>query len=140
MDRCPCCNARLRETEICPRCKADLSVIINAGQSAQFWLSKAIYYYLESKIEKSIAALNFSLSLTKTGLAEVFRDFVIQQQCRGILDLLAKKQVLAAQQQLYRVRELFPHSEQLKKLNDFTDYLWLNNQQQSNSSNGLKNG
>ena len=134
MDRCPCCNARLREVAICPRCKADLSAIINAGQSAQLWLSRSIHYCLESNAESSIAALNLSLSLKKTRVAEVFRDFIIQQQCGGILDLLAKKQLLSAKQQLYRVRELFPHSEQLRKLNDFTDYLWLKNQQQSRST------
>ena len=131
MDRCPCCNARLREAAICPRCKADLGAIINAGQSAQFWLSKAIYYCLESKAEQSIAALELSLCLKKIRMAEVFRDFLIQRHCRGILDLLAKKQLLSAKQQLYSVRELFTHSKQLQKLDSFTDFLLVKNQQQS---------
>lgn len=131
MDRCPCCNARLREVAICPRCKADLSEIINAGQAAKFWLSKAIHYCLESKTEQSIAALNLSLSLKIIRMADVFRDFLIQQQCREILELLAKKQFLAAKQQLYRVREFLPHSKQLRKLDGFTDYLLLRNQHQT---------
>ena len=131
MDRCPCCNARLREAAICPRCKADLSAIINADKSAQFWLSKAIHCCLESKTEQSIAALDLSLCLKKTRMADVFRDFLIQQQCRGILDLLAKKQLLSAKQWLYSVRELLPHSKQLRKLDSFTDYLLVKNQQQS---------
>ncbi len=131
MGRCPGCNARLREVAICPRCKADLSAIIKAEQSAQFWLSKAIYYCLESNTEQSIAALNLSLCLNKTRMADVFRGFLIQQQCKRILDLLSKKQLLSAKQQLYRVRELLPHSKQLRKLDGFTDYLLLENRQQS---------
>ena len=131
MDRCPCCNARLGEVEICPRCKADLSAIINAEQSAQFWLSKAIYFCLESKAEQGIAALELSLCLNKNRMAEVFRDFLIQRHCRDILDLLAKKQLLAAKQQLYKVRELLPHSKQLRKLDSFTDFLLDKNQKQS---------
>ena len=123
MDRCPCCNARLREVVICPRCKADLSAIINAEQSAQFWLNKAIHYCLESKTEQSIASLHLSLCLNKTRMANVFRDFLIQQQSKGILGLLAEKQMLAAKRQLYSVRELLPHSKQLRKLGSFTDYL-----------------
>ena len=83
MDRCPCCKARLKEAVICPRCKADLNTIINAGQSAQFWLSKAMHYCLEGKTEQSIAALNLSLNLKITRMADVFRDFLIQQQCSG---------------------------------------------------------
>ena len=127
MDRCPCCNARLRETVICPRCNADLGAIINAEQSARFWLSKAIHYCLKSKTEQSIAALDLSLCLKKTRMAEVFRDFLIQRHCRDILDLLAKNQLLAAKQQLYSMRKLLPHSKQLQKLDGFTDYLLLKN-------------
>ena len=131
MDRCPCCNARLKEVEICPRCKADLSAVINTGQSAQFWLSKAIYYCLTGETEQSISAISLSLSLEKTRMAEVFRDFLIQQLCRNVLDLMANKQLLEAKQQLYCARELLPHSKQLRKLDGFTDYFLLRNQHQS---------
>jgi len=110
-----------------------LGAIINAEQSARFWLSKAIHYCLESKTEQSIAALKLSLCLKKTRMAEVFRDFLIQRHCRSILDLLAKKQLLPAKQKLYKVRELLPHSKQLRKLDSFTDFLLLKNQQQPRS-------
>jgi len=110
-----------------------LSAIIDAEQSAQFWLSKAVHYCLESKTEQSIAALDLSLCLNKTRMADVFRDFLIQQQSKGILDLLAKKQMLTAKKQLYSARELLPHSKQLRKLDGFTDYLLVLDQQQSES-------
>ena len=131
MDRCPCCNARLRELVICPRCKADLSAIINAEQSARFWLNKAIHYCLEGQTEQSIGALNLSLGLNKTRVANAFRDFLIQQQSRDILDLLAKKQLLAAKKQLFSVRGLLSYSKQLQKLDSFIDYLLVQGQQQS---------
>jgi hypothetical protein len=62
-------------------------------------------------------------------MAEVFSDFLIQRHCRGILDLLANKQLLPAKQQLYSVRELLPHSKRLQKLDGFTDFLLVKNQQ-----------
>lgn len=127
MERCPCCNARMRETVICPRCRADLSAAIGAELSAQVWLSKAIKYCLEAKTDKSIRALDLSLHLKKTKLAVVLRDFLIKQQCNEILDLLAQKQLIPAKQRLYNVRLLFPQSKQLQQLNSFTDYLLVNN-------------
>ena len=128
MERCPCCNARLREAVICPRCQADLAAVIGSELSAQDWLSKAIEYCLESETEQSIEALGFSLSLKKTKMAVVFREYIIQQQCRDILEFLAQKNLLAAKQRLYEVRFLSHHSKQLQQSNAFTDYLLVNNQ------------
>lgn len=123
MDRCPCCNARLRERTVCSRCKSDLSVLIRTEQAAEFWFSKAMQYCLADNIEQSIAAIGVSLSLKKTQVAVVFREFIIQQQCRDILDLLAEKQLLLAKKRLYTVRQLLPCSMQLQQLNSFSDYL-----------------
>jgi hypothetical protein len=123
MERCPCCNARLGETILCPRCKADLNTVIGNEKAAQYWLSKAIQNLQESKTEQSIDALGLSLGLKKTELALLFRDFLIRQQCQDVLDLLAQKQLLPAKQQLYKMRNLVPHSKQLQQLHTFTDYL-----------------
>ena len=129
MERCPCCNARLGTATLCPRCKADLNTVICSEKAAQYWLSKAIQNLQESKTEQSIDALGVSLRLKKTELALVFRDFLIRQQCQNILDLLAQKQVLPAKQQLYKMRNLLPHSKLLQQLHTFTDYLLVNNQE-----------
>ncbi len=123
MERCPCCNARLGPAKLCPRCQADLGNIIGAEKSAQYWLSEAIKLWQKSNIESSVQSLEISLRLKKTRLALVFRDFLIQQQSRDILDLLVQKQVFKAKQQLYRVRLLIPYSELLQQLQLFTDYL-----------------
>ena len=131
MERCPCCNARLRERTVCSRCKADLSVLISSEQAAHNWLAKAIHSCLAGNIEQSIHATAASLALKKIELALVFREFLIQQQCRDILDLLAQKQLLKAKQRLYSVRMLLPYSQQLQQLYSFSDYLLAQDQDDS---------
>jgi hypothetical protein len=128
MERCPCCNARLGGATRCSRCQADLGNIITAEQSARFWLDKAIQYWQDNETGQSVSALALSLRLKKTGLALVFRDFLIHQQCREILALLAQKQLLPAKQRLYSMRNLFPYSQLLQQLNSFTDHLLVQNQ------------
>ncbi len=99
-----------------------------AEQSSRFWLSKAIQSWQDNEVGQSATALELSLRLKKSGLALVFRDFLIHQQCREILALLAQKQLLPAKQRLYSVRNLFPHSQLLQQLNSFTDHLLVQNQ------------
>ncbi len=129
MQRCPCCNARLRDTPLCPRCRADLSMVIKTEKAAEFWLFKAIQHRKESNIEKSLDSLFFSLSLKKTSLAKNMRDFLIQQSCQDVLSLLEQKKILSAKQQLYQMKRLFPYSEQLQQLNSFADYLLVKSQE-----------
>ena len=123
MQRCPCCNARLRERTVCSRCKADLSALISSEQTAQHWLAKAIHDYQAENIEQSITTINMSLNLKRTHLAIALREYLIQQQCADILDLLAQKQLIPAKQRLYSVRMLLPQSKHLQHLNSFCDYL-----------------
>jgi methylphosphotriester-DNA--protein-cysteine methyltransferase len=126
MERCPCCNARLRERIVCARCQADLTTLTNAAQAAETWLSTAMDCLAMGELEQSVAALEFSLTLNKTQLACVFRDFIIEQQTQKILNLLAEKQIMAAKQVLYALRGLYPYSVGLQKLNAFSDYLMIN--------------
>ena len=123
MERCPCCNARLRQTAICPRCRADLSAIIDAEKLAAFWLSQAMRCLKDDKIEQSSVAINRSLRLKKTEAASIFREFLIHQQCRAILGLLSQTLLLPAKSRLYHARLLTPYSKKLQQLNSFTDYL-----------------
>jgi len=123
MERCPCCNARLKEKLTCPRCQADLSALIAAGKVAEQSLAKAIQLWANKQGEQSIAALMLALSLNKSSLALRFRGYLIQQYYRKVLDLLARKQLLPANQQLYKARRLLPYSAELQQLRTFTDYL-----------------
>ena len=123
MERCPCCNARLRERTVCSRCKSDLSVLISSEKAAQHWLGKSIHTYESNDITSSIAAIKISLSLKNTRLALAWRGFLIQHQCTKNMQLLAEQQLIFAKQTLYATRMLFSHSKQLQRLNSFTDYL-----------------
>lgn len=131
MERCPCCNARLRERTVCSRCKSDLSQLINSETMAQYWLFRAIHYCLEGDIKQGIAAIDVSLGLKRIRLAVIFREFLIQQQCREVLDLLAEKRLVLAKKKLYTARNLLPHSLQLQHLNSFCDYLLAQSQDHS---------
>ncbi len=125
-ERCPCCNARLKQAATCPRCRADLTAVIHSEKSAALWLDQAMRHLSDNEIEKSSLAINRSLRLKETKLALAFRGFLIHQQCRAILDLLSETQVLSAKGRLYHVRLLMPYSRQLQHLNAFTDYLLVN--------------
>ncbi len=126
IERCPCCHARLNKTPSCPRCLADLSRVINAEKAAGFWLSKAVQFLSDNKLEKSSLALKKSLQFKSTDIAIIFQDFLIYQQSQLVLALLEKSQLLSAKQILYQIRPLTPQSKQLQELNSFTDYLLLN--------------
>ena len=130
MERCPCCNARLKEAVICPRCRADLSAVIGSEQAAEQYLTKAIQYWAQKEAEQSIAALMAALSLKKTRLTLLFRDYLIQQFYLDVLELLTQKHLLSANQHLYCARQLLSFSPQLQQLRTFTDYLLAKHHEQ----------
>jgi len=137
MERCPCCNARLKEAVICPRCRADLSAVIGSEQAAEKYLAKAIQRWAEGEGEQSIRALVFALNLKKTQVAMVFRDFLIQQYYLEVLELLAQKHLLSANQRLYHARLLLPYSPQLQQLRIFTGYLLAKHHEQVQASSKI---
>jgi len=123
MERCCCCHARLRGKQCCYRCQADLSQVIETERVAQYWLGQAIRLKQEDKLAPSIHAIICSLGFKKTPLAIQFRQFLIQQLFRDVLNLLAKNQLLSAKQLLYNGIHLVSQTPQLQQLNRFTDYL-----------------
>jgi len=123
MQRCPCCNARLRGAAVCPRCQADLRAGIAAEQAADYWLGRAIHNCQSGSQEEALHALQRSLWQKKTPLALHFRNFLIAQCRNELLVLLAQKELFLAKRLLYRRRSLLPLSRQLQQLQAFTDYL-----------------
>lgn len=123
MQRCPCCNARLRGAAVCPRCQTDLRAGIAAGQAARWWLVRAIDDWQAGRQEEALHALQRSLRLKKTPLAVHFRNFLIAKCRDELLGLLAQKELYLAKRLLYRCRSLLPLSDQLRQLHTFTDYL-----------------
>ena len=89
MQRCPCCNARLRGAAVCPRCQADLRAGIAAGQAARWWLGRAVQHWQSGSREQALQALQRSLRLEKAPLALHFRNFLIAQCRDELLGLLA---------------------------------------------------
>lgn len=124
MDRCPCCQARLRERSVCARCKTDLHHPQSAEQAAQSLLAQAIKSYQNGELEQSCSAIVISLQQKKTVLGGIFYEFILHQQAEVLLDLLAKKELLLARKKLYSLRLLIPHSLQLQQISAFNDYLW----------------
>lgn len=123
MERCPCCNARLRGLTVCQRCGSDLNNALAAERGAQLWLRKALHYWQHEQAAQSLDALQHSLLLKQSKLALLLRDHLIEQQCARILELLAQRQMLAAKARLYTLRNLIPQHETLHQLQGFTDYL-----------------
>ncbi len=131
MTRCPCCHARLKEAVTCPRCRADLTALINTKQAAHFYLAEAVQFWQDKNIHSSVQAINNSLHLQQTKMGVAFREFMIKQQCQFILELLAKKQLLAAKRALVQSRLLIAHSQQLQQLQSFNDFLLVKHYEQS---------
>ena len=125
MDRCPCCNARLREQSVCSRCKTELSDLIDSEQSAKDWLSMSMSFWAEGNVKQSVMALDYSLALHQTKIAQSFRDFMIHKSCQEALDLLATKQYVIAKQNMCQVNHLLPYSDSLQKINSFADSLYF---------------
>ena len=125
MERCCCCNARLKGQQQCRRCQADLSQVIETERMARYRLGKAIQFKQDNQWTQSIAAVSYSLQLKKTPLAIQFRQFLIQQLCRDTLNLLTENQLLSAKRLLNQGKYLVLQTPQLQQLNNFTDYLLI---------------
>ena len=127
MERCPCCNARLTESVLCPRCQADLGSVLGCEQQAKHCLSKALQFWLADELQMAILVLSKSIYLKRIPLAQVFRDFIIRQQCQNVLGLLEKKEYAEAKETLSLLRDLSPHNKFLIQLHKFTRYLLVKN-------------
>lgn len=128
MERCPCCNARLNLAEACPRCKTNLSALFATETAAKYWLSQGIKQFKGHDLEQSIKSIERSIQLKTTHLAIKFRHYLIQQQCQSILFLLAENKIMQAKRELFIIRRLFPFSQQLQQINQFSDYLLIKQQ------------
>ncbi|AEF99374.1 hypothetical protein [Methylomonas methanica] len=115
MQRCPCCNARLKSDPQCPRCGADLAGALHCEQLAQTWMSVALQTLNAGQADIAVAALQRSLSFKQTPAARLFRDFLIQQQYRLLYDSIGQKQWPAARQAIARLQRLMGDNEALQR-------------------------
>ena len=122
MERCPCCNARLRNPSQCQRCHSDLSLAATATESANHFLMQGIAHWQAGAIAQSLLALHQSIRLKDSSVGQVLFNRLLQDYWQQILDLLRENQTLKAKQALYSIRPLISHSPLLSALNECVDF------------------
>ncbi|CAI8892198.1 hypothetical protein [Methylocaldum szegediense] len=80
MDRCPTCQARLREEPVCARCRTDLSLPLAAEAKASVKLHHAIASLGEGDTAAAREALEESLRLKRSPLALLLRGFLVSRE------------------------------------------------------------
>jgi hypothetical protein len=123
MERCPCCNARLTEAQLCPRCQTDLGNVLGSEQLARQWLNNALQFWFAREPQMAILALTKSVNLKQIPAALIFRDFITRLQCQKVLALLAEKKCIKAEKLLSTLRDLNPNNDFIIQLYGFTEYL-----------------
>ena len=79
MERCPVCQARLRQDPVCPRCRADLSKLLAIETEADVWLRQAFADLAEGREAQAKHAVEASLRLKHGLLASRLRIFLVQR-------------------------------------------------------------
>ncbi len=77
MDRCPLCRARLRGQELCPRCGAELRLVLRTEAAAREQEARAL---------EAIAAGDREGALRALERAALLKRHPIQGQLRGMLE------------------------------------------------------
>lgn len=78
MERCPTCQARLKDAPVCPRCKTDLSQPLSIQAQADAWLRRAIALLAAGDERAALVAVETSLRLKREALAVLLRGFLSQ--------------------------------------------------------------
>lgn len=76
MERCPTCQARLREDPVCARCRTDLSLPLAAEAQACAKLHQAVALLGAGDAAAARQALEESLQLKRSPLALLLRGFL----------------------------------------------------------------
>lgn len=79
MERCPTCQARLREAPICGRCQTDLSLPLAVEGEAAAQLRLACARLAEGNTPAARLAVEESLRLKRETLAVVLRGFLASE-------------------------------------------------------------
>lgn len=134
MQRCPCCNARLKAEPLCPRCGADLSRALQCEQLAEAWLSVALQSLTAGQASIAIAAVKRSLSFKQTQAAGLFQDFLIHHQYQALYQNIARKQWPQARQTLARLQVLMGDNESLQRFLALIEHLALTSEDSQSMS------
>ena len=78
MERCPTCQARLRQDPVCPRCKTDLTRLMAIESDAVAWLKRSIALLATGDEVLALQAVEASLRLKREPLALLVQGFLLQ--------------------------------------------------------------
>jgi len=79
MERCPNCQARLKEATVCPRCKTDLTRLLAIEAEAAVYLRRALALLAEGDEARALQALQASLRLKREPLGLLLRGFLFRK-------------------------------------------------------------
>lgn len=123
MKRCPCCNARLKDSPLCARCGADLSRALRCEQLAKQWLALSLQTLEAGQASIAVHAVKRSLSYRQTPEARAFRGFIIKHQYTSLYDCLARQDLQSARRTVSNLSVLQGDNEALVRFQELIDHL-----------------
>jgi len=78
MERCPTCQARLRQDPVCPRCKTDLTQLMAIESDAADWLKQSVALLATGDEALALQAVEASLRLKREPLALLVQGFLLR--------------------------------------------------------------
>ena len=78
MERCPTCQARLRQDTVCPRCKTDLSGLLAIESDAAIWLRRSVALLAAGDEAQALQAVENSLLLKRDPFASLLQGFLLR--------------------------------------------------------------
>ncbi len=123
MRRCPCCNARLNDAPLCPRCGADLGRVLSCEQLAKQWLALSLQTLKAGQTAVAVHAVKRSLSYRQMPEARIFREFLIRHQYTSLYDSLARQDWQSACRTVSNLHILQGDNEALSRFQEFIDHL-----------------
>ena len=79
MERCPVCQARLKQDPACPRCRADLSRLVAIEEQADLNLRQAMAALATGNEAQALRDVEASLRLKCVPLASRLRGFLARR-------------------------------------------------------------
>ncbi len=78
MERCPTCQARLRQDPVCPRCQTDLTRLMAIESDATAWLMRSVAQLAAGDEVLALRAVEASLRLKREPLALLVHGFLLR--------------------------------------------------------------
>ncbi|MCX7111084.1 MAG: hypothetical protein NTX45_13355 [Proteobacteria bacterium] len=90
MERCPTCQARIRDASVCPRCRTSLTKLLAIESDATAWLRQAVGRLAVGEEALALVAVENSLRLKREPLALLLRGFLLQRGQRDAWETLGQ--------------------------------------------------